>query len=78
MCEFTQTDNNNKIDVKKELAKRIGTGEQTAAGILSELGAGFIKMLSQIGAPELRPCGKLRTLPRAHSRRAPPAELTLQ
>ena len=28
-------------------------------------------MLSQIGAPELRPCGKLRTLPRAHSRRAP-------
>lgn len=39
LCEFTQTDEQNpeqsKIDVKKELAKRIGTGEQTASRILT-------------------------------------------
>ena len=40
LCEFTQTEKEKtietpKIDVKKELAKRIGTGEQTASRIMN-------------------------------------------
>lgn len=41
LCEFTQTEKEEKtietpkIDVKKELAKRIGTGEQTASRIMN-------------------------------------------